>query len=308
MTPVHPHAPASPHPGTVLCFGEILWDCLPHGDFLGGAPFNVAYHLHRLGARALMVSCVGRDDFGREALHRVAGRGLAREFIAEDAARATGTVRVQLDARGNASYVFADPAAWDFIPVTDALLARAATSDAVVFGSLALRHEFNRASLGRLLAVAGPLKVFDVNLRPPYDDLELVRELTRRADVLKLNDGELARLTGRSSIPPDDATMLANAARELAQATACRSICVTRGEHGALWWRAGEVFTAAAPKVAVRDTIGAGDAFTAAFTLGLVNGEAARDPQTLLARACRLGAFVASQDGAQPDYDPARLF
>jgi fructokinase len=294
-------------PPAILCFGEILWDCLPHGDFLGGAPFNVAYHLHRLGARPCMVSSVGQDDFGREALRRISERGLAANFIAGDPTHPTGTVRVQLDARGNASYVFADPAAWDFIPVTDQLLARAATGDAVVFGSLALRHEANRASLGRLLDVAGPLKVFDVNLRPPYDDLDLVRELARRADVLKLNDGELARLTGHSAIPPDAEAVLASAAGELAQATACRSICVTRGEHGALWWRNGQVFTATAPKVAVRDTIGAGDAFTAAFTLGLVDGEAARDPRALLARACRLGAFVASQHGAQPDYDPARL-
>lgn len=307
MTAALPHTPTPPRLRTVLCFGEILWDCLPHGEFLGGAPFNVAYHLHRLGARALMVSSVGRDDFGREALRRVAARDLDRRFLAEDPARATGTVRVELDARGNASYVFADPAAWDHLPVTDELLALAATADVVVFGSLALRHESNRASLGRLLAAPGPLKVFDVNLRPPYDDLALVRDLARKADVIKLNDAELARLTNHPADAVSDDSALTVAARELSVATNCRNICVTRGERGALWWRNDEVFTAAAPKVVVRDTIGAGDAFTAAFTLGLVNGEAARDPQALIVRACRLGAFVASQDGAQPEYDPAQV-
>jgi fructokinase len=296
--------PARP---VVLCYGEILWDCLPHGDFLGGAPFNVAYHLHRLGAEALMVSSVGRDDFGREALRRIAARGLAREFIAEDAARPTGTVRVQLDTRGNAAYVFADPAAWDAIPVTDTLLARAAGAAAVVYGSLALRHKANRAALARLLAVRGPLKLFDVNLRPPYDPVPRVLELARQADVLKLNDSELARLTGRAPAAPEDEATLAEAARALAERTGCREVCVTRGEHGALWWRAGAVFTAAAPRVNVRDTIGAGDAFTSALLWGLVRGDAARDARGVLERACRLGAWVAGQDGAQPEYDPATV-
>jgi len=294
-------------PPTILCFGEILWDCLPHGDFLGGAPFNVAYHLHRQGAKELMVSSVGRDDFGREALERIAARGLVREFIAEDTAHPTGTVRVQLDSRGNASYVFQDPAAWDHIPVSEALLQLAGNSAAIVFGSLALRHEFNRTSLDRLLTLPRPLKLFDVNLRSPYDDLPLVLELTKRADVLKLNDGELARLTARAPDSLRQTEALVDAAQELARITRCRGICVTRGEHGALWLQEGAVISAAAPKVQVRDTIGAGDAFTAAFLLGLVNGEAVRDSQALLARACRLGAFVASQDGAQPEYNPANL-
>jgi fructokinase len=155
--------------------------------------------------------------------------------------------------------------------------------------------------------VRGLLKVFDVNLRPPYDDTTLVFALARRADVLKLNDTELARLTGAK---PDtiatDTNLLTRTARDLAHATACPSICITRGERGALWLRNGEVFSAEAPTVQVRDTIGSGDAFTAAFTLGSVT--AARDPQALLAHACQLGAFVAGCDGAQPDYDPNEIF
>ena len=301
-----PDPPDSSSP-RVLCFGEILWDCLPHGNFLGGAPFNVAYHLHQLGAEALMVSAIGRDEFGRETLARISARRLSREFVAGDAGWPTGTVNVRLDARGNASYVFADPAAWDRIPVTDALVTTAATSQAIVFGSLALRHEFNRASLDRLLAVRGPLKVFDVNLRPPYDDTTLVFALARRADVLKLNDTELARLTGTKPDFLIEEKTLSRAARDLAHATACPSICVTRGERGALWLLHGKLFTAVAPKVEVRDTIGAGDAFTAAFTLGLADGVTARDPQSLLARACKLGAFIASCDGAQPDYHPGEI-
>lgn len=291
----------------IFCFGEILWDRLPHGDFIGGAPFNVAYHLHRLGAEALMISAIGRDDFGRETLKRIAGRILSREFVAELDRLPTGTVDVKLDPRGNASYVFTDPAAWDRIPVTAELLAKAAASAAIVFGSLALRHEDNRASLENLLAVPGPAKVFDVNLRVPYDDLSLVARLARKADVLKLNDSELAKLTSTDAAQFSDATKVAESLRRLADATGCSSICVTRGERGAMWLHRGEVVFAAAPKVTVRDTIGAGDAFTAMLTTGIVNDDASRDPEKLLRRCCALGAFVASQDGAQPDYDARQV-
>ncbi|MBI5773701.1 MAG: carbohydrate kinase [Verrucomicrobia bacterium] len=288
-------------------FGEILWDCLPHGNFLGGAPFNVAHHLQQLGAEPVVVSAVGRDEFGREALTRIRARGIATSEITEHPGLPTGTVNVQLDARGNASYVFTDPAAWDRINASEDLLGDVSEVKAVVFGSLALRHEFNRASLDALLAPRGPLKVFDVNLRPPYDDAPLVLALTRRVDVLKLNDGELAKLTGENPSSLADEPALIHVARQLATAAGCRSICVTRGERGALWLRGDVVHTAAAPRVTVRDTIGAGDAFTAALTLGLVNGEARRSPQNLLARACRLGAFVASCDGAQPEYDAEKV-
>jgi fructokinase len=288
----------------IFCFGEILWDCLPHGRFLGGAPFNVAYHAARLGAEAVMVSAVGEDALGAETLARIAARGLATAFITRDPEWPTGTVNVRLDARGNASYCFTDPAAWDRIPVTDEVMAAARGGAVIVFGSLALRHEFNRAALGRLLDLRGPLKVFDVNLRPPYDDVPLVLELARRADALKLNDAELARLTGASPAATGEEPGVRAAIEQLAGLTGCGDICVTRGERGALWWRRRVVHAAAAPPVRVRDTIGAGDAFTAALALGLARGEANTDPARCLRHCCALGAFVASQDGAQPDYEP----
>jgi len=290
----------------ILCFGEILWDCLPHGNFLGGAPFNVAYHLKQLGVEPVVVSAVGHDEFGREALARIRARSIATNQIAEHADLPTGTVNVQLDPCRNASYVFTDPAAWDRINVGEDLLGDVSDVKAVVFGSLALRHEFNRASLDALLAVHGPLKIFDVNLRPPYDDVPLVFSIACRIDVLKLNNFELARLIGVHSSSLTDNQALVRAARDLVEATGCRNICVTCGEHGALWWLNGTVYSAAAPRVRVRDTIGAGDALTAALVTGLIDGEAQHNPQTLLTRACRLGAFIASCNGAQPDYDAAK--
>jgi fructokinase len=286
----------------VLCFGEILWDCLPEGRHLGGAPFNAAYHLKQLGIVPLVVSAVGRDALGLETLDRIQARGISTATIALHDDLPTGTVTVQLDVAGNASYDFADPAAWDRIPLPPQFTADVPRADAVVFGSLALRHEFNRAQLDRLLDAIGPLKIFDVNLRPPMRDLGLIRELARRADVVKLNEDELSALTGTSAART---VKIADAMENFAASTGLTSLCVTRGAEGALWWQEGRLHAAAAPRVAVRDTIGAGDAFTAALVAGILAGDAARHPRQLLERACRLGAFVAGCDGAQPDYDAA---
>jgi fructokinase len=308
----------------VLCYGEILWDCLPHARHLGGAPFNVAYHLRQLGHEPVVVSAVGNDELGRETLALVQSRGISTRFIAQHVDLPTGTVIVQLDAARNASYTFTEPAAWDRIPVQNAIpqndttaVAGASaevthTDDAIVFGSLAQRREFNREQLRRLLDLKGPLKVFDVNLRPPMRDRELILALARHAGVLKVNAHELLELTGKApskatSAPPRSTEILGQAVAGLSALTGVRSICVTRGGEGALWLHDGKLFAATAPPTQVRDTIGAGDAFTAALVSGILAGESQRSPETVLRRACGLGSFVASRDGAQPAYDFSKL-
>jgi fructokinase len=296
----------------VLCYGEILWDCLPTGRHLGGAPFNVAYHLRQLGHEPVVVSAVGTDELGRETLALVQSRGITTRFITPHNDLPTGTVIVQLDAAGNASYTFTDPAAWDRIPVQNAIPANAEAGKelaAIVFGSLALRHEFNRTQLRQLLALEGPLKVFDVNLRPPMRDRELILALARHADVLKVNEHELLELTNANtaSAQSPTTTILLNGMAELSRRTGVASICVTRGGDGALWQHQGKIFSAPSPPTQVRDTIGAGDAFTAALVAGIVSGAARTSPEFLLQRACALGSFVASRDGAQPGYDAAKL-
>ena len=294
---------------TILCFGEVLWDCLPHGLFLGGAPFNVAYHLKQLGHEPLMVSALGNDWLGEQTLKRIRARGLADDLIHIDDELATGTVDAVLDAKGNASYVFADPAAWDRLPDNEAVQVAAKKSSALVFGSLALRHEGNRVLLHKLLAQRHWLRVFDVNLRAPYDQLPLVLELARSADVLKLNATELLRLTGHPVKGEADAqaALLQKSIAALQKLTGCQNICVTRGSHGALWLLEGKQYPAITPPITVRDTIGAGDAFTAALIDGLLDSALKQVPEKLLTRACTLGAFVASQDGAQPVYDAAEV-
>ncbi|MDH3252928.1 MAG: carbohydrate kinase [Ignavibacteria bacterium] len=280
---------------TVICFGEVLWDSMPQGLFLGGAPLNVAYHLSRLGCEALMVSTVGDDVLGEEVLDRMKAFGLSTEHIAVSGALRTGLVKVQLDRAGNASYTIIDPAAWDKIDVPDDLVRKTSSAQALVFGSLAMRHEHNIHQLSRLLDLPGILKVFDVNLRPPFDNMDLVFALARRADVLKLNEEELSRLTGLESGTE-------GAVVDLARRSGVKRICVTLAARGALLYDNGQWFPGKAEPVEVRDTVGAGDAFLASFVLSMLSGRV--DYSVEMAKACRLGAFIATQYGATPEYDP----
>ena len=284
-------------PFSVACFGEMLWDILPQGIFLGGAPTNVAYHLTRLGVRALPISAIGRDFLGDEALRRVSAWPAETRFIARHRRRPTGTVRATLEAGGAANFQIAQRVAWDQIKIPRALR-RAAAPGALVYGSLALRGTSNRVSLMEL-ATAWPqtLRVLDLNLRRPFDRGEGVRFALTYAQIVKLNDGELRQQTGLSVQTERE---LETAARRFAAKKRVNGVCVTAGARGAgvLWadgwnWEAGRT-------VDVRDTVGAGDAFLAGFLAAhFVRGES---PKDALASACRLGEYVATHNGAMPNY------
>jgi len=289
-------------------FGEILWDCLPSGRHAGGAPFNVTAHLAQLGASASLISCIGRDALGDEILQVAQDKGVNTQFVTR--ARiglATGTVIVTVDASGNATYELVQPAAWDEIRVPDEALESVSKARALIFGSLAGRSPYNLDQLARLLEVKGPLKFFDVNLRPPFADPPLVIELAKRAHVLKLNDGEVGQLASwlrTGELKPDTPRTpeeVAAACAILAEATNATHICVTMAEEGAALWDRGNLVTAPAPRVVVKDTVGAGDAFMAGLMVGLTRGT---DTRKILENACRLGAFVASHNGATPLLPP----
>jgi fructokinase len=293
----------------VVCFGEVLWDLLPHGRFLGGAPLNVAYHLKRLGRAPLLVSAVGDDELGAEAQARIARAGLGTSTISRHPTLATGSVRVRLDAQGQAAYEILRPVAWDEIAArpTAEWRTRAdggVSPQALVFGSLALRGVANREVLRAWLRETGALKVCDLNLRPPFDDVSELEEFIGGCALLKVNADE-ARTLSPSSLRA--AGPEAHAAY-LAAKYACEMVCVTLGADGAMLWREGKAYRASSPPVIVRDTIGAGDAFTAALLDGLLRDGKRSDWTTLLARACMLGAFVAGKDGAQPEYVPADVW
>lgn len=281
----------------MLCFGEILWDLLPRGRFLGGAPLNVAYHLAQLGGAPALVSAIGRDELGREALTAIAATNVDASTVAQHPTLATGTAEVQLDASGQARFQIKQPVAWDEIAV-EAALGQPAPA-ALVFGTLALRSPANRVALTRVLnAFPHAWIVCDLNLRPPFDDLGPLAPLLGCVALLKLNADEARRLCERAPAAADWREM----AGELARRHDGAVICITRGAGGACLLDGAVWVEVAAPRVTVRDTVGAGDAFTAALLAGLLRSPQPPDWPRILRTACALGGFVASRDGAQPDY------
>src|SRR5262245_40484204 len=285
-TPVHGQEPQR----EVLCVGELLWDSLPAGLFLGGAPFNVACHLRVAGIPAAIVSRVGNDTLGHEAVRRAERQGVAVDLVQRDKKRPTGFVTATIDRSGNPSFEIMRDVAWDAIEVTDALLARAETASAIVFGTLAQRHEITRGTIQRLWK-GSALMVCDVNLRPPFEDREVVRASLERADVVKLNVTEVERLAGWFG--------LGRTPREFAQTLstefACPTVVVTRGRGGAGMWRNNAWTEHPGFEAKVRDTIGAGDAFLAVLLAGLLAG---RKSDEILRAANRAGADVSSRTGA----------
>ena len=296
---VEPTAPT----GEVLCVGELLWDALPAGLFLGGAPFNVACHLRAAGVPVAMVSRVGADQLGEEALRRAARHGVDGSLVQVDPTLPTGFVRVAVDAAGHPAFDIVAPAAWDAIALTDALRARAAGARAIVYGTLAQRAPATRVTLERLLAATPALRVLDVNLRPPHVDREIVRRSLASAAVVKVSEDELRRLAGWFALPGgDDPVPGPRTVEGLAAAFACGTVCVTRGSRGAALWRDGRWTEHPGYEVEVRDTVGAGDAFLAVLLAGLLGGA---DDRAALQHANLIGAYVATQQGAVPEDLPA---
>ena len=284
-------------PGSeILCVGEMLWDALPAGLFLGGAPFTVACHLRATGLPVTMVSRVGRDHLGEEAVRRAERFGVGSDLIQVDPELPTGFVRVTGDEMADPSYEIVAPVAWDQITSDEQLLRRASAARAIVFGSLAQRRRTTRATIQRLCESAA-LKVFDVNLRPPHDDREIVRRSLECANVVKMNETEMRRLAGWFA--------LGDGARDVAVALAdrfrCSTVCITRGRDGAALWRDGRWSEHPGFEVEVRDTVGAGDAFLAVLLAGLLS-DAPDAP--LLRHANLIGAYVVTQPGAVPADQP----
>ena len=285
----------------VLCFGEILWDCLPRGLFPGGAPINVAYHLQKLGLTAYPVTAVGADFLGQELIRRLEQWGLDSRFVNVLPGKQTGVVRAHIQPDRSAKYEIVEDVAWDWIEPDAEVLEMAARGASLLFGTLAQRSEHNRKQLAAMLQkIAGGLRIYDVNLRPPFDDAETIRHLAGQADLIKLNDEELEVVT--HGLYPK--LSLDKAASEYAGQVGCQRLCVTAGARGAGLLDVDKWYWVDGRTVVVRDTVGAGDSFLAALIHGLV-GQVSRTPAEILTRACRLGEFVASSDGATPQYSVA---
>ncbi|MCP4601060.1 MAG: carbohydrate kinase [Proteobacteria bacterium] len=279
--------------------GEVLWDILPNGRKLGGAPANFAYHVNALGGRGIVVSRVGDDNLGREALDILTSRGLDTDKISIDPAHPTGQVLVDLDEQGVATYTFPDDVAWDFLH--DETGERIERIDAVCFGSLGQRNSTSRETIRGFLRSCGEntLKVFDINLRQDFHSPKLVDESLKLANVLKINDEELAVMAEYLELSGNEQELVA----ALLERYNLKMCALTRGDKGSLLLSRDDISDNPGIPVKVIDTVGAGDAFAAAMVLGVLSGWKL---DRINEYATHIASHVCSMPGAMPNM-PTKL-
>lgn len=278
----------------VLCFGEVLWDTFGDEKKAGGAPMNVARHLVQQHVDVKFASRVGSDASGDGLVDFLKNNGLYSPMIQRDTTLPTCEVTVELDEKNQATYIIPKPVSWDNIQLDNNLKDGAKEASIVVFGSLACREKTTHDTLLNLLDETDAIKIFDVNLRHPHYTLATIETLAARASVIKMNEEEADLLIGGSKGD------LRSKITEFRNKYHTKTICVTRGENGAIIWHDYEFFEHPGFSVDVADTVGAGDAFLATFVAGLI----ANNPiPKILLNACAIGAYVTSQRGANPVYN-----
>lgn len=276
-----------------VCFGEILWDVFPDMERIGGAPLNVASRLSNMGVNTEMISKVGVDQKGDELLSYLNSQNVETGNILKDEAHPTGLVKVTLSAGGSATYDITYPSAWDKIELTNAMVESVRNADAFVFGSLVCRDKVSRNTLFELIPKA-KYRVLDFNLRPPHYNKELLMELMQHAEFIKFNDDELFEI---AEMMGSKYNSLEQNLLFIAVKSRARSICVTKGRHGAVLLHDKKLYYNSGYKVKVKDTVGAGDSFLGTLIAKLLQEE---EPQMALDYACAVGALVAAKEGANP--------
>ncbi|MEY8630137.1 carbohydrate kinase [Bacteroides nordii] len=281
----------------IVGMGEALWDVLPEGKKIGGAPANFAYHVSQFGFDSRVVSAVGNDALGDEILEVFKEKQLKHQLQVVN--YPTGTVQVTLDSAGIPLYEIKEGVAWDNIPFTDDLKRLALSTRAFCFGSLAQRNEVSRTSINRFLDTMPDgdeqLKIFDINLRQGFYTKEIIRESCQRCNVLKINDEELvaiSRMFGYPGIDLQDKCGILLAKYNL------KMLILTCGTNGSYVFTPGVVSFQETPRVPVADTVGAGDSFTAAFCASLLKGKSVPEAHKL---AVEVSAYVCTQSGAMPE-------
>ena len=279
----------------VVCFGEILWDIFPSGAVPGGAPMNVAYHLHKQNKNPAVITAVGDDEKGKELFKIFSGYGICADFFQIDPHHETGKVFAKSNANHEVTYDIVEPVAWDFIKWEDSFEPLVSNASYFVFGSLASRNRESKNTLLQLLECANT-KVLDINLRPPHFNREIVEELLSKADFLKLNLPELELISGWFTKHAD----INDRVKLIKEKFNIPNLVVTLGGDGAILYYNGKEYTHNGYKVNVADTVGSGDAFLAGL-IGKLSDDAS--PEQALDFASRLGAFIASKKGACPEYN-----
>jgi len=277
----------------VVGLGEVLWDVLPGGKQLGGAPTNFAFISTLLGNRGIVASRVGCDALGHEAVERLKILGMEVSSLQRDRSRPTGTVRVRVGRHGQPRFTIHEDVAWDFLSWNSSWKKLAREADAVCFGTLAQRLPRSRATINQFLRNTRGIRVFDINLRQNFYSAEVLRESLRMATIVKMNDGELRILLKLLDLEPGEAKLTARRLLDFGP----KLVCVTHGAKGSLLVSKRAAVEHAGFSVRVVDTVGSGDAFTAALVHEYLRGASL---EKMSDAANRMGSWVATQAGGTP--------
>lgn len=290
----------------IISLGEVLWDLFPDGPRFGGAPANFACHAAALGASVFMGSALGNDKNGRKALDVLHSYRIDTSLIQRIASGPTGTVKVRMNGSGQHRFTLDSESAWDWIAWTHELETQIPETDALYFGTLGQRGNVSRTTIRKSLDAAQRLgihRVLDLNLRTPHFDAPLIRESVERCSILKLSDDELDELMSASGLL--DNNHPEESLRTILEHYDLDLVAMTRGPDGALLVTPSEVIDQSGIPTQVRDTVGAGDSFTAALIVGLLQKEAL---SSIASKACTLAADVCAQSGAVPEITNSTSF
>jgi fructokinase len=287
----------------MIGLGEVLWDVLPTGRVLGGAPANFAYMTNVLGDQGIVASSVGNDELGREACQLLQKLGLNTSYLQRDDLHETGIATVTIDGTGQPNFTIKESVAWDFLDWTADWEELSARAEVICFGSLAQRSSTSAGTIDRFLQNAHPkaIRIFDVNLRQSFYNKDVLRKSFEYADIIKLNEHELIQVSSLFELGKGTAEFLA---RRLQQDLDLKLVCITRADRGSLLVSREQTVQHAGFQVTVGDAVGAGDAFTACLAHHYVRGNPL---QQISEAANRFASWVATQRGATPPITPDQL-
>ena len=279
----------------IVGIGEILWDMLPSGKVIGGAPANFAYHAQELGGSSIVISCVGNDELGREIISSLEKKDMPTEFLYIDKSHPTGVVSARINKEGKPSYLIQEEVAWDYIPTSTLIRELAFKSAAVCFGTAAQRSQLSRMTIQTFVGLMeqDSIRVFDINLRQNFYSQDVIETSLSLANVLKLNVNELSVVKKLLRLNGDEKKIL----NELSRKYSLNLIALTRGREGSILFTEGKTSNHEGHKINVEDTVGAGDAFVAGLVTGMLRGYELDD---LHNKANRVASYICSKRGATP--------
>jgi len=289
-------------PFKIVGIGELLWDMLPYGRQLGGAPANFVYYCSQLNMQACLVSAVGNDELGSQSLLKLSQAGVDTEYIQTLENKPTGTVDVKLDTDGKPEYTINENVAWDYIKFDKKLTRLARQSDAVCFGSISQRSKLSRNSVMNFLKNTGNgcLRIFDINLRQDFYSEQIINDSLALANVLKINDEELVVVAEMFGIKGTQSSCLG----QLAKKKSLETIIFTRGANGSIIYHKGQINEHPGVECKPIDTVGAGDSFTAVAVVGLLSQ---KNIEQINQQANKLAAFVCENQGAMVSQNMSEL-